>query len=102
LLSYPRAPRSFPHDALPISEGKPVVTDMNWYVPEDAGYRQVLYSLEAQSEHPLADAIAGHLRNEQVSGVSVSGYGSVTGMGVRGDRKSTRLNSSHVKTSYAA
>jgi Cu2+-exporting ATPase len=68
-----------------ITEGKPVVTDIAW---ADTGtgnesYKQVLYALEVQSEHPLAEAVVNHLKAESVLAISLSGFESLTGRGVK-------------------
>jgi P-type Cu2+ transporter len=69
-----------------ITEGKPVVTDMIWAVSSDDQSLQqaILYSLEQQSEHPLADAVTRHLSENEVKPVKLQGFGSLTGQGVKG------------------
>lgn len=67
-----------------ITEGKPLVTDMNWFVAEMAKYKPVLYTLESQSEHPLAEAVIEKLKQEDIAGVEVQRYESITGRGVVG------------------
>ena len=68
-----------------ITEGKPSVTDLHWFVPSTERSRQqaILYALEQQSEHPLADAVTNHLGQSEP--VILSGFESVTGRGVRAD-----------------
>ena len=68
-----------------LTEGRPVVTDLHWFVPADEQARlaPVLYALEAQSEHPLAEAVTKHLQLTGVLGVSMSAFQSLTGQGVR-------------------
>ena len=98
-----------------ITEGKPVVTDV-----VGANSREVLAvaaSLEATSEHPLAQAILKQAEQEQLPLSPVTDFKAQKGMGVTAkvedqiafignerllgnakltrDRKSTRLNSSH-------
>jgi Cu2+-exporting ATPase len=65
-----------------ITEGKPVVTD---FILEtnDADARQILYTLEAQSEHPLAEAVVNKLKEEGVQSTSVEGFESITARGVK-------------------
>ncbi len=71
-----------------ITEGRPVVTDVDW---ADIGgdsvvnelHKRVLYALEAQSEHPLAEAVVNHLKAEGISPVSLAGFESLTGRGVK-------------------
>ena len=71
-----------------LTEGKPEVTDFiiddtvtENPVPE-SGLRNILYSLEKRSEHPLADAVARYLKDCEE--VRVEGFESVTGSGVKG------------------
>ncbi len=66
-----------------ITEGKPLVTDLHWVVAdgEQAQLRSILYSLEKQSEHPLAESIAAYLTNSE--SVSVEEFESITGRGVK-------------------
>ncbi|RBL90001.1 heavy metal translocating P-type ATPase [Chitinophaga flava] len=69
-----------------ITEGKPVVTDL-LYNDNHSDYnlvQSVLFSLEQQSEHPLAAAIAQHLQQEGVQPVNLTSFESVTGQGVKG------------------
>ncbi|WP_212005035.1 heavy metal translocating P-type ATPase [Chitinophaga sp. HK235] len=69
-----------------ITEGKPVVTDLlyNNNHPDYNLIQSVLFSLEQQSEHPLAAAIAQHLQQEGVQPVNLTSFESVTGQGVKG------------------
>lgn len=64
-----------------ITEGRPEVTDIAWS-NENEEARQVLYSLERKSEHPLADAVAKFLAD--TTAVDLSEFESITGKGVRG------------------
>lgn len=67
-----------------ITEGKPVVTDFLWL--EDNNRKalvDVLYSVEAQSEHPLAQAFVEKLRGENAQLVALASFDSLTGQGVR-------------------
>ena len=51
-----------------ITEGKPVVTEQQWYGSADDRklYKQILYAMEARSEHPLAEAVVDQLKEEGV------------------------------------
>lgn len=64
-----------------ITEGKPVVTDLIWE-NDQAVLKRVLYSMEAQSEHPLAEAVASRLKGEGVTGHPLDSFDSHTGRGV--------------------
>ncbi|ADB38938.1 heavy metal translocating P-type ATPase [Spirosoma linguale] len=65
-----------------ITEGKPVVTDLLWSVKTDEQpqLEAVLYALEKQSEHPLAEAVVAHLTKS--APVQLETFTSVTGRGV--------------------
>ncbi len=63
-----------------ITEGKPKVTDIEW-LTEENNAKNILLSIEKQSEHPLAEAVVNHL--SEVSSVSLSTFESVTGKGVK-------------------
>ncbi|GAB3991790.1 heavy metal translocating P-type ATPase [Spirosoma daeguense] len=65
-----------------ITEGKPVVTDMIWTISGDEKplLQSILYSLETQSEHPLANAVATYLKSEKH--VTLERFESLTGQGV--------------------
>jgi Cu2+-exporting ATPase len=63
-----------------ITEGKPVVTDSIWLSTNDVE-KQLLFSIEKQSEHPLAEAVVHHL--EHLSPVEISDFQSITGMGAK-------------------
>lgn len=65
-----------------ITEGRPKVTHEHWK-NEDAKLKSILYSLEKNSEHPLADAIVQHL--EGVGVVELTAFESITGKGVKGN-----------------
>lgn len=47
-----------------ITEGKPHVTAIKWLTEATLELRNILFSIESYSEHPLADAIKSHLKNE--------------------------------------
>ena len=66
-----------------ITEGKPVVTDLIWDVKVNSNLESILYAMEAQSEHPLADAVVNHLKEKGVRGTELEDFGSITGRGVR-------------------
>jgi len=65
-----------------ITEGKPQVTDFLWKAEDSEMLKSILFSIESQSEHPLAEAISGVLRNEGAQTVSISHFESQTGRGV--------------------
>ncbi|WP_242920232.1 heavy metal translocating P-type ATPase [Pontibacter liquoris] len=63
-----------------ITEGKPEVTGIKWLGNDDAA-SPILFSIEKQSEHPLAEAVVKHLEGTQTT--SFSYFESITGKGVK-------------------
>jgi len=69
-----------------ITEGKPQLTDVIWneHVANVDESLSVLYALERQSEHPLADAVTNKLKRDGVAAVELQRFESITGRGVKG------------------
>jgi len=65
-----------------ITEGKPIVTDWIWRTEKTDTLKQILLSIESQSEHPLAEAITKTLNIESVKQVAIDQFESITGRGV--------------------
>ena len=67
-----------------ITEGRPVVTDMFWTEGGNASehYNDILYTIEVQSEHPLAQAIVDRLKEKNIKAIQLNGFQSITGKGV--------------------
>ncbi|HMQ01254.1 MAG TPA: HAD-IC family P-type ATPase, partial [Cyclobacteriaceae bacterium] len=65
-----------------ITAGKPVLTDLIWK-SNDGRFKQVLYSMELQSEHPLAAAVVNKLKAENISKVKLAQFESITARGVK-------------------
>jgi Cu2+-exporting ATPase len=67
-----------------ITEGKPAVTDLTWFVPEGElkDLKQILFSVEAQSEHPLAEAVTTYLKTNGELRIPLAKFESITGRGV--------------------
>ncbi|RFS27039.1 Cu(2+)-exporting ATPase [Chitinophaga silvatica] len=63
-----------------ITEGKPTVTELFWSNDKASTEAKVLYTIEQQSEHPLAGAVVTHL--EGTASVALEHFESVTGQGV--------------------
>jgi Cu2+-exporting ATPase len=63
-----------------ITEGKPEVAAIKWLGNDEAG-KAILFSIEKQSEHPLAEAVVKHLDGSK--SVNFSSFESVTGKGVQ-------------------
>ncbi|PRY13791.1 Cu2+-exporting ATPase [Pontibacter ummariensis] len=69
-----------------ITEGKPVVTDIAWADGTGAkrqNLQAVLLSLELQSEHPLAEAVVRHLKEQETRSLELDSFDSLTGRGVK-------------------
>lgn len=69
-----------------ITEGKPLVTHVQWAAGTDensAMLSGILLAMEQQSEHPLAEAIVNYIKDLSVSPVQVNGFKSLTGIGVQ-------------------
>ncbi len=65
-----------------ITEGKPHVTSIKWLTEATPELKNILFSTESYSEHPLADAIKTHLKDEarldkEVSTTTIPGRGIV-------------------------
>ena len=67
-----------------ITKGKPTVTDMIW-AEENNSSKQILLSIEKQSEHPLAEAVVNYLKD--INTVQIHHIESLTGKGVRANYK---------------
>jgi Cu2+-exporting ATPase len=69
-----------------ITEGKPAVTDFIWNAQGEMvnQYKQILFTLEGQSEHPLADAVVNNLKAEGIKNTSLDAFESLTARGVKG------------------
>ena len=63
-----------------ITEGKPKVTDIQWLNNDDTT-KGILFSIEKQSEHPLAEAVIKHLDGE--AAIGLSSFDSITGKGAK-------------------
>jgi Cu2+-exporting ATPase len=65
-----------------ITEGKPEVTDVEW-LDQDDRTKGILFSIEKQSEHPLADAVVNFITD--TSTISLTNFDSITGKGAKAD-----------------
>ena len=68
-----------------ITEGRPEVTGIQWLDKDDTT-KDILLSIEKQSEHPLAEAVVKHLVG--VSTTELSNFNSITGKGAKADYNS--------------
>jgi P-type Cu2+ transporter len=63
-----------------ITEGKPVVTNDFW-ADGNPRLKQILLSIEKQSEHPLAESVVTHLKDQNA--ISIAQFESITGKGAK-------------------
>jgi len=72
-----------------ITEGKPLVTDILWKdtLENKNEYKEILLSIEAQSEHPLAEAVVNHLKEENIEQAEITSFESITGKGVKAQQQ---------------
>jgi len=63
-----------------ITEGRPQVTGIQWLNNSDT-VKDILLSIEKQSEHPLAEAVVKHL--DGVTATQLSDFDSITGKGAK-------------------
>lgn len=61
-----------------ITEGKPVVTEILW-LNEDKSEKEILFSIEKKSEHPLAEAVVNYFQN--MKEIPLLNFESITGKG---------------------
>lgn len=65
-----------------ITERRPEVTGIQWMNNDDTS-KDILLSIEKQSEHPLAEAVVKHL--DGVATTALSNFDSITGKGAKAD-----------------
>ncbi|MDF9799968.1 Cu2+-exporting ATPase [Catalinimonas alkaloidigena] len=70
-----------------ITEGKPAVSGIQWNLEveeeQKPSYQGILYALEEQSEHPLAEAVVDKLAGEKRENIELESFESLTGRGVK-------------------
>ena len=81
-----------------VTEGRPAVTDVRLAVPaghggagEDDEILRLIASLEASSEHPLAEAVVRHAREQGIDPSPAESFESRTGHGVSGTVEGRRV-----------
>ncbi|WP_299820523.1 heavy metal translocating P-type ATPase [uncultured Pontibacter sp.] len=82
-----------------ITLGKPTVTDVVWgdMLLEKAQAEQIFFSMEAQSEHPIAQAIYTYYKEQKCNKVELSYFSSLTGQGVEADFEGIRYYAGNEK-----
>lgn len=66
-----------------LTEGTPEVIDALWIEEETPDLRDILYTAEMKSEHPLASAIVRWIDNEKASLIESVSFESLTGRGIQ-------------------
>lgn len=67
-----------------ITEGKPSVTAMIFDPSvNEQEVKNILFSIEQQSEHPLAEAVVRYLEQQQSKAVAIQAVESITGKGIQ-------------------
>lgn len=80
-----------------VTEGKPSVEKIEWRSEGDKSRgKDILFSLEKLSEHPLAEAVVKHLI-DQASNVQITDVVSLTGRGISGKYSETQYYAGGLK-----
>jgi len=67
-----------------ITEGKPEVVSIQWKTGvAEKGLSNLLFSIEQQSEHPLAEAVVRYFRQKDIQSLMLDHFDSITGKGVK-------------------
>jgi len=67
-----------------ITEGKPHVTAMKWFTEATPELKDILFSMESYSEHPLADAVKAYFKDEAKLNQNIS-VTTIPGRGIQGE-----------------
>ncbi len=65
-----------------ITQGKPIVTDIQTNGMEKNHFLQIAASLEAKSEHPLAEAIMEEAKKKHITFLATSDFKAIAGKGI--------------------
>lgn len=67
-----------------ITEGKPEVVSNQWKAgSNEKELSQLLFSIEQQSEHPLAEAVVRYFKQKDIQSLPLENFESITGKGVK-------------------
>ena len=82
-----------------ITVGKPTVTDVIWSdsVSDKVAVEQIFYAMEAQSEHPIAQAIYTYYKDQGQQQAQLSYFSSLTGQGIEADFEGVRYYAGNEK-----
>jgi Cu2+-exporting ATPase len=72
-----------------ITDGKPTLTNIIWFENETVESRNILYSIEKSSEHPLADAIVQYYKESATFTNDIS-IENISGQGIQGIYKNKK------------
>lgn len=73
-----------------ITEGKPRVTDLVWIKKDaPADLKNILFTMESRSEHPLAEAVTSYLNTSDIALTGLQNFESITGQGVKATHNET-------------
>ncbi len=72
-----------------ITEGKPIVTDIQTYGIEEEGLLAIAKSLETASEHPLAEAIVDYADKRGIASEEIKDFQAIFGRGIKGSINDT-------------
>jgi len=72
-----------------ITDGKPTLTNIIWFENETVESRNILYSIEKSSEHPLADAIVQYYKESATFTNNIS-IENISGQGIQGIYKNKK------------
>ena len=68
-----------------ITEGKPMVTNEIWFTDSNNSpdLKQILFSIENLSEHPIAQAVAQYYTENSITAISINKFEALSGLGVK-------------------
>ncbi|NOZ48118.1 MAG: copper-translocating P-type ATPase [Chlorobi bacterium] len=75
-----------------ITEGKPKVTDTIWdeNLNDRSILKDILYSIESRSEHPLAEAVLGSFKSDKAHKIEINNFENIPGKGVFAEINDTK------------
>ncbi|MBD8346361.1 copper-translocating P-type ATPase [Dysgonomonas sp. HGC4] len=79
-----------------ITEGKPQIVDIKWNVEPTEALKNVLFSIEKSSEHPLADAVSAYFSKDAqyINNIQIE---SITGQGIMGTHEGSKYYIGNLK-----
>lgn len=79
-----------------ITEGKPQIVDIKWNVEPTEALKNVLFSIEKSSEHPLADAVSTYFSKDAqyINNIQIE---SITGQGIMGTHEGSKYYIGNLK-----